>query len=1141
MLPAYFAAPVVVEAFEPVDDDLLFLRVRTETGQLVEVHVLLQELENALSVTPQRANIVDSAQQTLLVEAERIRIAYSHDPHFAVSLSGVEPLPHQLEAVYERMLPQARLRFLLADDPGAGKTIMAGLLIKELKMRQAIERVLVLCPAPLTIQWQDEMRSKFDETFEIVRTELAKEQLAGNVWSRFPQCIASIDFAKRDDIAPDLLRSEWDLVIVDEAHKCAARWFGSEVKRTKRYQLVESLSEQSDRLLLLTATPHSGSAEQFAFFLRLLDRDQFVTPDRVDNFAELNQQALSPYQGTTPSPWFLRRIKEELRNFDGEKLFTQRHAITVPFELSQAEFDLYGAVTDYINTFLPRQGGRKKAPVALARTVLQRRLASSVRAIRKSLQRRFDRFNEVLTEVELLPQGKREAYLRQQSLLEAFDEEQESDDADEQLSEAAATGVTAVERISDLRSEVETLRRLVEQARRVEETGDERKLQALLRCLEQAEFAELKDGRGKLLIFTEHRDTLNYLRENLEGRYACVEIHGGMNPIKRKEAQETFRTTAQICLATDAAGEGINLQFCHLMINYDIPWNPMRLEQRMGRVHRIGQKLDVYIFNFVATNTVEGHVLETLLTKLNSIRASLGDRVFDVIGMILRLNDVDLEDILREAAYHPRTLQDTYYTDQIEQISADRLRELERATGVAMATSHVDLGRIQTQDYQSEERRLMPEYVEQFFVNAATLVGLRVERRADGLYRIEHVPAKFRATALSSARRFGMPETMYKKLTFDKSNILHNSSHGDAVLLSPGHPLFAAVSEVLETQLAAVRGGIAVYTDVVANEPYRLHFFVADLVGEEPTLGSSYKTVTQYAAMCVILENQAGEYETAPPDVLHDLQPLSDADDAQPIDAAARQQLERYVQRTFQRRMLEEQRERREREIEIRREYLVRTFTSLTSSLQMKAIDLSDKVNAGQIQYRIARDEAYRRIDELEGRQTQKIEALKHLRVMRPGVVRYLGTAEVRPMSSGTDEYATLHSDPEVERRAMEFVMQYERERGWTPTDVSKLHDGSGFDIRSLSPADASGKHSVRRIEVKGRSGYNQPVLLSANEWLQAGRHAETYWLYTVWGCGVNQEPRLITIQNPAITLANSTKPVVRHYLVSAAAIAAHL
>ncbi len=1141
-IPAYFAAPVIIEAAE-VEANLVYLRVRTEAGRLEELVIAEAELLEALQQNIATNNsIVSAASQFLLVEAERIRLAYTYDPYFAVSLSGVEPLPHQLEAVYERMLPQARLRFLLADDPGAGKTIMAGLLIKELKMRDAVERVLILCPAPLTIQWQDELRTKFDETFEVIRSELAKDQLAGNVWTRFPRCIASIDFAKQDDIVANLLRADWDLVIIDEAHKCAARRFGTDVKRTRRYILAEALSAQAERLLLLTATPHSGDAEQFAYFLRLLDSDQFVGPDRVDDYAELNQQALIPRGESTQSPWFLRRLKEELRDFDGQKLFTQRHPVTVPFDLSFGEKQLYDSVTEYINTYLPRQSGRKKGSVALARTVLQRRLASSVRAIHKSLGRRYERFNTVLREVNALPMARQEQYLRVQNLLEAYDDEQDTDDADDLLNDLAATTITAAERITDLIQEVNVLGGLVTQARQLEESGDERKLHELLRCLERAEFSELHDGRGKLLIFTEHRDTLDYLHEQLQSKYTIVEIHGGMNAQARKAAQERFRADAQICLATEAAGEGINLQFCHLMINYDIPWNPVRLEQRMGRVHRIGQKLDVYIFNFVTNDTIEGRILRRLMDKLDQMRVALGDRVFDVIGMVLRVNDIDLESMLREAAYNPRHITDDFYVQQIEHIEPERLRDLEQATGVAMATSHVDLSHIQAQDFRSEEQRLMPEYVEKYFLAAALALGVRVEQRADGLYRVEHVPQKLRATSLRSAKRFGSPESSYRKLTFRKHDILRLPQHADAELLSPGHPLFTAVSEVLESRLANVRGGMGVYYDAVAQAPYYLHFFIVELIGEEPAAGG-YRSMPQYARLSAILETPDGTFENAPPDVLHDLQPAGeDVNIAQALDPETHQRLLRWVKGRQQREALDEQRTKRERDITIRQDYLERTFESLLNALRRKEIEAAERVVSSGPTYRIAHDDAQRRVDELEARRDKKLDDLKHLRVLRPGAVQYLGSAEVRPANLDVISASSrdaMHSDPEVERRAMEHVMQHEHERGWQPFDISQKHDGSGFDIRSISPADTYGRRDVRRIEVKGRSGYNMPVALTPNEWLQAGRHTDSYWLYVVWGAGTGQTPQLLKIQNPAAQLAARSQAIVKHYLLPADALAA--
>ncbi|MCZ7543283.1 MAG: helicase-related protein [Anaerolineae bacterium] len=742
-LPAFFTAPVLVEDAAAVGD-LLFLRVRTKDGHLEEVMVEPSELETALlRQTQARSAGSKPADFALLIEAARIRSAYAFDPHFAVSLSGIEPLPHQLEAVYQRLLPQTRLRFLLADDPGAGKTIMTGLLIKELKMRGAIARVLVLCPAPLALQWQDEMRAKFDEIFEVIRAEQAKNQLAGNVWDRVPQCITSIDFAKQADVWPGILRVQWDLVVIDEAHKCAARTYGREVKKTQRYQLAERLSALVERLLLLTATPHQGDPDSFAHFLRLLDADQFVDPHWVGQYGALNRELLR----IEDSPWFLRRVKEGLRDFEGRKLFTERHPWTVPFQLAPEELQLYQQVTEYINTFLPRQqSGRRRMSVALARTVLQRRLASSIRAIRRSLERRHERFTKILRELQGLTPTEQRQRLQELQLI-ALDEEQEFDDHEEAFQDEVATQITAVARVSDLQREVSALERLIRLAHAIEAQGQETKLSALQRCLERAEFAELRDGRGNLLIFTEHRDTLDYLREQLEaGKYACCEIHGGMNAQLRKAAQDTFRTEAQICIATEAAGEGINLQFCHLMINYDMPWNPNRLEQRMGRIHRIGQEYDVHIFNFVATNTVEGSILTRLLDKLDEMREALGGRVFDVIGLILKLNEVNLEEMLREAAYNPARLDE--YRDQIERISPARLKELEEATGLAMATSHVDLSAIQQQDFRSEERRLMPEYVEDFFINAAERVGLRVERRADALWRVDHVPERFRAPAL---------------------------------------------------------------------------------------------------------------------------------------------------------------------------------------------------------------------------------------------------------------------------------------------------------------------------------------------------------------------------------------------------------
>ncbi len=1125
-LPGYFAAAVTIEAADAEGPEIVFLRVRTGTGTLDEVPVPVRVLEDALVADRQgEAPFVDAQELFLLVESSRIRLAHAYDPYFAVSLSGIDALPHQLDAVYERMLPQTRLRFLLSDDPGAGKTIMGGLLLKELKLRGVLDRVLIVCPAPLTIQWQDEMRTKFDETFEIIGSELARNTLAGNVWERFPQVITSLDFAKQPDVREGVLRARWDLVVVDEAHKCSARSYGTEVKKTKRYELAELLSGETDRLLFLTATPHQGDVDQFKHFLKLLDADQFVG-------LELDREMIA----LQDSPWFARRIKEDLRDFDGKRLFTSRRAITQPFELSTSEKSLYDAVTDYINEFLPRQTGRRRSSVALARSVFQRRLASSLGAIESSLTKRKARFGDLLDELERLTPAQQQKRLRELRLLD-IDEEMESDDADADEQERIAVEATLGERIDDIVREVNRLAELVTQAQHCRAAGDESKLATLKRCLDRAEFRELADGRGKLLIFTEYRDTMNYLIEHLEkwGFTTCV-IHGLMDAQRRKDAQTLFQTERQICVATEAAGEGINLQFCHLMINYDIPWNPNRLEQRMGRIHRIGQKFDVSVFNFVADNTVEGAILLRLLTKLDEIRRAMGsDRVFDVIGTLLKLNDVNLEEMLREAAYNPTKLEE--YAAQIERISPEALRRYEEVTGVALATRQVDLDKVRPKDWRSEERRLMPEYVERFFIQGAEKVRLRIEARADALWRVEHVPQRFRAPSLSAVQRFGSPASSYKKLTFRKEQ-LREDKHLDAELLSPGHSLFAAVDEVLQEHLALVRQGAAAYVDPFAAAPYRLYFFEIRVMGEMPPgPAGATRSTPAHAELAVVLENEQGAMELAPPDILHDLTPVTPTTGARAPTPEDARRSERWLQVNRTTSLVERLRRQRQQEIRIRREYLERSFHELIKQQRNSWAALASRVAGGEESFKFARDEAQRLLEETERRREQKLRDLQHLEILRPGAAILVGTALVEPVADPAIA-RVARSDAEVERIAVDVAMAFEQNRGWRPLYVGDFKDGSGFDIRSISPVDEAEHREIRRIEVKGRSGVDPTVVLSPNEWTQARRHRDTYWLYVVTNCG-GAMPNLLRVQDPFGRLNRQTErlTVVNGFMLAGDAI----
>ncbi len=1125
-LPQQFTGTVLVESVEILEDTVI-LMVKTESGEREEALLTLEQAQ-ALEETEQQdyQPIVDANRFFLFIESARIKTAYDFDPHFAVSLSGVRPLPHQLEAVYQRILPQARLRFLLADDPGAGKTIMGGLLLKELKLRHAVDRILILTPAPLTIQWQDELRSKFSETFEVINSNLVKNQLAGNPWERFRQCIASVDFAKRDDVLPSILQVEWDLVIIDEAHKCSARTQGDELRKTGRYKLAEALSGISERILLLTATPHQGNKDQFHNFLRLLDPEQFIS-------SKINPQILQLEE----SPWFLRRIKEELKDFNGNKLFKERYPITIPFELSYSEKRLYDEVTTYINRYLGRTQGKKKGSVALARTVLQRRLASSLNAIYSSLKKREKRFADLLEELADLSPS--EQHQRLMNLGRITDPEMEDDDYEGEELDEIAIDSTVAEQIDQLQEELMALRQLVRLAQQTIEIGEETKLNALKDCLESSELQDLKDGRGKLLIFTEHRDTLDYLKENLtQWGYSTCEIHGGMSAVARKEAQNEFRVNKQICLATEAAGEGINLQFCHLMINYDIPWSPHRLEQRMGRIHRIGQPQDVYIFNFVATNTVEGNVLNKLLTKLDEIRGALGDKVFDVIGQLLQLNDIHFEDLVKEASYGKA--EEDEAVEKINRLDPKILEELEQATGIALATSSVDFSQVrrtQARDYLSEERRLMPRYVEEFFRRACDYLNINLDVRADGLWRINYLKEEFRSPHLESVRKLGLPESKYHKFTFYKEK-LEEASHGDAEFVSPGHPLFGAVAERLDRQLVQTVGyQSALFLDADAFSPYRIHFFEVQVAGQNI---KGNPTILR-AKMVAIREKEARKYEFISTDCLHDFTPLDpniEAHSLKPPTPEEQQALEKWLKVKTQMKLMQEEREKRERELHIRQDYLTKAMEAAISEAKQAYITLSSKVAKGDDTYRVARDNAQNKVRTLTERYQNKLQELNYLQLVRPGRLVYLGTALVipptEPISSG------MRNDPEVEAIAMEFVMNYERERGWTPEDVSQRNDGSGFDIRSEGQADEmTGNLPIRRIEVKGRAGMNQDVSLTSNEWRRAQQLGDTYWLYVVWNCQ-GEQPQLLTIQNPALVLAGEVKEIkqVTRYIVGAEALA---
>jgi superfamily II DNA or RNA helicase len=724
----------------------------------------------------------------LAAEAHRIRLAFQYDPHFAVSVSQVDPLPHQMDAVYSHLLTQPQIRFLIADDPGAGKTIMAGLALKELKFRGLVERTLIVTPANLTDQWRRELQDKFGETFTVINRGTVGASYGRNIWEDSPQCITSIDFAARQDDILNLLRDvRWDLCIVDEAHKMAAYRYGQKVNKTQRYEFGEFMRERTDHLLFLTATPHKGDPENFALLLQLLDRDLYATGDIL---AEASAQGENRIM--------IRRLKEDMKKFDGSPCFPPRKVQTLPYKLTPDELALYDAVTDYVRFNFQRAEAAENRNVGLALTVLQRRLASSMAAIRLSLGRRLKRLKD------LHKLGK----LKQEygELPEDLDDLTESerwrfeDDLVERLTMAGTMG--------ELESEIEDLERLVALAKTNEKNVPETKFEELRAVVSQ----HLSGKQERLLVFTEHKDTLDFLvRKLTDLGFHCCTIHGGMSLEKRIDAErEFYERKPSVMVATEAAGEGINLQFCSLMVNYDIPWNPNRLEQRMGRIHRYKQEREVMIFNLVARNTREGEVMDRLLVKLEDMRQALGsDRVYDVIGEIIPVPRFDalMKDWLSKRRTMAEILADIDLQTDEAQVARIRADMNDRSLG----SRHIDLSKLDADRQKSKEQRLMPEYIEKFFVEAyrsfeGTIAPVKEPK---GVWTINRVPPELRKLDGPMERRFGKVGQSYPRITFDKDQ---SQGYSEVEFVGPGHPLFEGVVErVLRDYGGSLRQGATFY------------------------------------------------------------------------------------------------------------------------------------------------------------------------------------------------------------------------------------------------------------------------------------------------------------------------------------------
>ncbi len=1095
---------------EPAGDSALTIYYKTADGRLLERMLFRSDEVNLSLAEAGRPWAFDAPGEPFKLAAEAFRISLAHlfDPMMAVHTSNVQPLPHQITAVYESMLPRQPLRYVLADDPGAGKTIMAGLLIRELLMRADARRVLIVAPGSLVEQWQDEMFEKFGLTFTIFSRELENQSHSGNPFDDHELLIARLDqISRNDELIEKLKLTHWDLIVVDEAHKLSASYYGNEIKETKRFKLGQELGKIARHFLLMTATPHNGKEEDFQLFLSLLDSDRFYGKFR------------NGAHKVDATDLMRRMVKEDLYTFEGTRLFPERHAKTANYRLSDLELDLYNEVTEYVIEEMnkaDRLDAKRKGTVGFALTSLQRRLASSPEAIYQSLRRRHRKLQRRVEEEKLKQRGQSLAEVLNfgapEDIWEAVDEL--SSDKYEEFEETVVDQATAAQTIQELESEILILKRLEEQARVVVHSGQDRKWEELSRLLQETPEMHEADGRQrKLIIFTEHKDTLNYLSEKISGVLGSADavavIHGGVRRDERRKVQELFRNdpTIRVLVATDAAGEGVNLQNANLMVNYDLPWNPNRIEQRFGRIHRIGQTEVCHLWNMVAAGTREGAVFDRLFEKLENERQALGGRVFDILGEVFE--EKSLKDLLIEAIRY----------GEDPQRKADLLERVEGALDTEHLKSIISrnalceevmdeerLFAVREEMEKAEARRLQPYFIRAFFTQAFAQFGGDLRPRENGRWEITHVPAvireRDRMIAGRDRRNLNPVTPKYDRICFEKEYVRLIDRPGStmASLLHPAHPLMQSVIDLtLEQHRSKLKQGTVLIDPNDDGLTPRLLFIIDHQVREG---GNPDRVISR--RLQFVESDPEGRTVNAGWAPHLDLKPAG-ADDlalVQDILAAPwiTQNLEQMALAHASTRLapehFDEVKSRRERQVD---KTLAAVHERLIKEINFwsdRYLKLQDDIAAGK-DVRLPLENVRRTVDDLTARLQSRERELADMRHVISATPVIVGGALVIPAGllaqrRGEPNWsADYESRARIERIAMRAVMDAERALGHEVTDVSA--EKCGWDVTSLPPARDGKLPDARHIEVKGRVKGGSTITITRNEILYGLNQADKF------------------------------------------------
>ena len=1034
----------------------------------------------------------------LVAEAYRLQHAYLFNPIFATETSLIDPLPHQFIAVYDHLLKHFPLRFLLADDAGAGKTIMTGLYIQELLLRKQVERVLIVPPAGLIGNWERELRVCFRLQFRILSSADAADANPF-VDSENDLAIVSLDTLRQERMQEYFFEGQsYDLIVFDEAHKLSARYErDGTVTKSKRYQLAERIAADGNNLLLLTATPHMGKNDAYYLLWRLLLPERLAARGAFNRLAEADK-----------SNHMLRRMKEEMITFDEQLIYPPRLSRTIAYPLKQGEISeqsLYDGVTAYCENYFDLAGQYNRMATQMAMMVLQRRLASSTFALLRSLIRRGEKLQTTLRELREKRLSVERLETAQAELTDIDISDTEMDDEEviidgqgeaEQIDESFAQA-TAAQSIAELEVEISQVQDLTALARAVYKLKSESKFEKLWEAIQ--DYSDIK-----VLIFTEHRDTLEFVTGRLEalgfaGRVA--QIHGGMRYNEREEQVERFRDPngAQYLVATDAAGEGINLQFCWLMVNYDIPWNPARLEQRMGRIHRYKQRHTVVLLNLVAQDTREGRVLKVLLEKLEQIRKELNDdKVFDVIGQ--QFSETPLTKLITHAVTLNQT-DDAIQTinNQLTSENIKRQLEVQQKLVVCSEVKRLLVG-VQQQRESAKTLSVMPAYVRAFFENVAPLVGYRIDGEVEEIFRLSHCPPLVRSVIEK------YPPHLQNRLTFSRELALPAGfDQPQAVYLHPGEPVFDSILNLFLGEFEDEGNRGSVYFDPQTDEPYLFYLAKVPVIRQ---IGEKSQILDE--ELIGVKQFSDGRCERTPAHLLLTL--TSPPDNPPPISsewvdlAEDVQPVEKFVIAKFGKPKLSGIRDELQSQLDGKREQIKVSFNSRRGELLNQRIKLKNDVARGVPAAQTKLRDCERELDELSTkRKAAEASLIEEIENTRLGPVTIYARAFVTP--SPAVDAVPIKTMRDAEAIAIRIAIEHEREHGAEVKDVSNPQLKKGFDLESRHP-----NGEVRYIEVKGRTGIAS-VELTTNEWGQAANHQDRYWLYVVYHCDTN--PQLYRCRDP--------------------------